>query len=59
MVLPIDRPVPRPSPAEQARHPAERLADRRLFSSSQRARWIARRTAQLARLDRVAATPAP
>jgi hypothetical protein len=32
---------------------AERLADRRLCSPPERARWLARRTAQLARLARV------
>jgi hypothetical protein len=54
MIVALDRPVPRRSPAEHAQRRAERLADRRLFSSAQRARWLARRTAQLARLARVA-----
>jgi len=54
MIVALDRPVPRRSPAEHARRRAERLGDRRLFSSQQRARWLARRTAQLARLARVA-----
>jgi hypothetical protein len=56
MIVPIDRPVPRRAPAEHARRRAERLADRRLFSPPERARWLARRTAQLARLARVADT---
>jgi hypothetical protein len=55
MVLPLDRPVPRRPPAEHARRRAERLADRRLFSPPERVRWLARRTAQLARLAQVAA----
>ena len=55
MVVALDRPVPRRAPAEHARRRAERLADRRLFSSPERARWVARRTAQLARLGQVAA----
>jgi len=54
MAVAFDRPVPRRAPAEHARRRAERLADRRHFSSAQRARWLARRTAQLARLARVA-----
>jgi hypothetical protein len=54
MVVPLDRPVPRRSAAEHARRRAERLADRRLFSPPERARWLARRTAQLARLELVA-----
>jgi hypothetical protein len=33
---------------------AEGLADRRLFSPPERARWVARRSEQLARLARVA-----
>jgi len=55
MIVALDRPVRRCSPAEHARRRAERLADRRLFSPPERARWIARRTAQLARLAQVAA----
>jgi hypothetical protein len=54
MLVALDRPVPRRSPAEHARRRAERLAERRLFSPPERARWLARRTAQLARLERVA-----
>lgn len=54
MVVALDRPVPRRSPAEHARRHAERLADRRVFSPTERARWLARRSAQLARLARVA-----
>jgi len=54
MLVALDRPVPRRSPAEHARRRAERLADRRLFSPAERARWLARRTLQLARLERVA-----
>jgi hypothetical protein len=54
MVVSLDRPVPRRSPAEHARRRAERLADRRLFSAQQRARWLARRTAQLSRLACIA-----
>jgi len=54
MLVALDRPVRRRSPAEHARQRAERMADRRLFSPSERARWLARRTAQLARLARVA-----
>jgi hypothetical protein len=54
MVIALDRPVPRRAPVEHARQRAERLADRRLFSSPERARWLARRTAQLARLERTA-----
>src|SRR5262249_14946437 len=53
-VTALARPVPRRSPAEHARRRAERLADRRLFSPPERARWLARRNAQLARLARVA-----
>ena len=53
MVIAIDRPVLRRSPAEHAQQRAERLADRRLFSPPERARWLARRTAQLSRLARV------
>ena len=56
MLVALDRPVPRRSPAEHARRRAERLAYRRLFSLPERARWLARRTAQLARLARVADT---
>jgi hypothetical protein len=54
MVIALDRPVPRRSPAEHARRRAERLAERRLFSPVQRAGWLARRIAQLARLTQVA-----
>jgi hypothetical protein len=54
MVVALDRPVPRRSPVEHARRRAECLADRRLFSPPERARWLARRSAQLARLARVA-----
>jgi len=38
MLVTLDRPVPRRSPAEHARRRAERLADRRLFSPPERAR---------------------
>ena len=55
MVVAFDRPVPRRAPAEHAQRRAERLADRRLFSPQDRARLLARRTAQLARLAQVAA----
>jgi hypothetical protein len=54
MVVALDRPVPRRSPVEHARRRAERLADRRLFSPPERARWLARWSAQLARLERIA-----
>jgi hypothetical protein len=47
VVLALDRLVPRRSPAEHARRRAERLADCRLFSPPERARWLAGRTAQL------------
>jgi hypothetical protein len=50
MLVALARPVPRRSPAEHARRRAELLVDRRLFSPPERARWLARRTAQLARL---------
>ena len=43
MVVALDRPVPRRSPAEHARRRAERLAGRRPFDLPERARWLARR----------------
>jgi hypothetical protein len=49
MLVALDRPVPRRAPAEHAR----RRADRRLFAPPERARWLARRTAQLASLGGV------
>ena len=54
MVVAFNRPVPRCSPVEHARRRSERLADRRLYSPPERARWGARPTAQLARLAQVA-----
>jgi len=54
MLVALDRPVARRSPAEHARRRAERLAARRLLSPPERARWLARRTAQLARMAQVA-----
>jgi len=54
MVVALDRPVPRRAPAEHARRRAERLGDRRLVSPPERARWLGRRTVQLARLAQVA-----
>jgi hypothetical protein len=54
MLVALDRPVPPRSPAEHARQRAERMADRRRFTPTERACWLARRTSQLARLARVA-----